>query len=172
MRDDRPALPEAPETYTDFDAPLKSSRIDGDHLVRLAESVNDTVETFYQKAKDKRELDNKGISDGEVDKEVVYLATQYVPEAVENLGDAIGEARDIEEALEGKNGIGIEHLDPEEEEEFLESYREAEGLYREVFQQLGRYIEGQPVTEFVDDRYHVNPEDSISEVPDPRPDFR
>ena len=39
MRDDQPALPEGSETYTDFDAPLEGSRLDGDHLVRLTRLV-------------------------------------------------------------------------------------------------------------------------------------
>lgn len=171
MRDDVPALPEGPESYTDFDAPLRSSRLDGDHLVRLAESVNDTTERLYLRSQDKRERDNEGISDPDLDKEIVYLATQYVPEALEDLGDMIEEAREMEKALEGDNS-GLDHLDLEKEEEFMEKHREAEGLYREAFQQLGRYMNGQTVTEFVDEHYRLDMEDSIKEVPDPRPDFR
>ena len=33
-------------------------------------------------------------------------------------------------------------------------------------------MEGQPVTEFVDERYRVNTLDSIGDIPEPRPDFR
>lgn len=172
MGDERPALPEGTETYTDFDAPLKNTRLDGDRLVFMAESVKDTVDRLYVKSRDKRALDTKGISDGDLDKELVYLVTQYVPEALEDLGDAIGEARDIEKALEGKSSIGIEHLDPEDEKEFLESYREAEGIYREVFQQLGRRVDGRPVIEFVDEHYRQNLYEDVGDVPEPRPDSR
>lgn len=171
MSDDHRALPAGPETYTDFNAPLKDSRLDGEYLVRLAESVNDTVERFYLRSQDKRALDTEDLSDGELDKELVYLATQYVPEALEDLGSKIEEARSIERALEGRN-TDLEHLDPEEEADFLEGYREAEGIYREVFQQLGRHVDGQPVSEFIEDSYHVNPVDSVGDLPEPRPDFR
>lgn len=171
MSDERPALPEGLKTYTDFDAPLMDSRIDGDYLVRLAESVNDTVEPFYLRSQDKRALDTEDLSDGSLDKELVYLAVEYVPEALEDLGDAISEARGIERALEGTRS-DLDHVDPEEEREFLESYREAEGIYREIFQQLGREVDGRPVSEFIDDSYDVNPIDAVGNLPEPRLDFR
>jgi len=69
-----------------FDAPLKNTRLDGDRLVFMAESVKDTVDRLYVKSRDKRALDTRGISDGDLDKELVYLVTQYVPEALEDLG--------------------------------------------------------------------------------------
>lgn len=171
MVDDQPALPEGSETYTDFDAPLIDSRLDGDYLVRLAESVNDTVERFYLRSQDKRALDTEDLSDGKLDKELVYLAVEYVPEALEELGEAIDEARGIEEALEGQN-TDRSHLDPEAEKEFMENYREAEGIYREVFQQLGRHVDGKPVHKFIDDSYNVNPVDAVGDLPEPRPDFQ
>ncbi|MFB6192954.1 MAG: hypothetical protein ABEK00_01780 [Candidatus Nanohaloarchaea archaeon] len=165
-----PALPEG-KTYQDFRDPLRDAPVDfGDHLLRLAESVNETVEKLYHETVTRKEMEERDIEDGELDKEIVYMAYEHVPEALEDLGEEIEEAREIEKALRGLN---VETQTASwEEDDFLEKYREAEGLYREAFQHLGRPVDGRNVIEYIDDRYRLDLGEAFKEVPEPRPDFR
>ncbi|WEL23823.1 hypothetical protein [Candidatus Nanohalovita haloferacivicina] len=171
MSEKTPALPEG-QTHTNFNAPLEELRPNqGKDLALYAEAVCNTIDHMYQKAIDKRNYERRGIQDGELDKELVHLLAQDVPEAVEELGDRLEEARDIEENIQGRTPDTIDYSD-NRAEKFLENYREAEGLYREAFKLMGREIGGQSLAEFLDDQYRIGLLDNFKEVPDPRPDHR
>lgn len=171
MSEKRPALPEG-QTHTNFNAPLEELRPDqGRDLTLYAEAVCETIEHMYQKAMNKHRYERKGISDGELDKELVHLLAQDVPEAVEELGDRLEEARELEENIQGSTPDTIDYSDGRVED-FIENYREAEGLYRHAFELMGREVGGQSLPEFLDDQYRMDFMDNVMEVPDPRADHR
>ncbi|QKQ98957.1 hypothetical protein GKQ38_05600 [Candidatus Nanohaloarchaea archaeon] len=135
-------------------------------LVEQAEEVRELVNSTYQKAMDRRNLDNRGIDDEGLDEELVTAMALEIPEAVEELGREIERAREVERSIAGPGDTEVS--DSIYEEEFLENYREAEGVYREVFQQMDQPVGGRNMVEYLDNRYRIDFVDCFKEVPDPR----
>lgn len=170
MEDGTPELPQG-QTYSSYEPGIEDIRPHhGEHLLKLAEATNDTVEAMYQKAIDRSNLDRKGINEGELDRELVNLMARDVPEAIEDLGEEIEKARELEQMI-GQGSLE-KQSNENEIEDFLSRYREAEGLYREVFQRLGKPVNGQPMAEYLSERYRLDTLDCVGDIPEPRPDFR
>ncbi|MFB6192953.1 MAG: hypothetical protein ABEK00_01775 [Candidatus Nanohaloarchaea archaeon] len=145
----------------------------GKEVERTTQAVHDTIHFLYQKALD-------GKNGGEVDSQIRRLMEDEVPEAVEEAGEMIEQAREYEreiaedrffgESTAVEWGLSQDEI-PEREQDFLEHYRRAEGNYRSIFEAFDSPMGGQNLVEFLEDEYGLK-DDWLPEVPEPRPGLR
>jgi len=182
MSEDPKALPEGnievPDTYDFSGAPwMNIPRNYGKHLMRLAESVEDTMNKLYGTAVERRRKDRNDEEAGELDEELIDFMMQDVPAALEDLGNEIERARELEASIARDDdyfgeGSNIEyHLSqdarPDQEADFLENYRRAEGMYRSVLQKFDKQIDGMELNEYLKSRYDLEPLETV-DLPVPR----
>lgn len=172
---DKPALPEGnievPDTYEFGGAPWMNIRRGyGEHLMKLAESVEDTVNSLYGRAVERRRKDRNGKEAEDLDEEIKEFIEDDVTAALEDLGSEIENARELERAIAedeyfGEGSQVDYHLNqdeiPEREQEFLENYRKAEGMYRNVLQKFEKEIDSMEMTSYLEARYDLDFMDKV-----------
>ncbi len=178
---DKPQLPEGnidvPDTYSFSGAPWMNIRQDhGKHLMKLAESVEDTINSLYGRATERRRKDRNGKQDEELDEELTSFIENDALAALEDLGKEIEKARELEKDIGTDRYFGEgSHVDyhlsqdeiPEREKEFLDNYRKAETMYRHVLKKFEKGIDGMELNAYLEDRYGVDLLDE-ADLPVPR----
>ncbi len=175
--DPRLPEPEIPDTYDFSGAPWMNIRPgQGEHLRRLAESVEDTLNRLYGRAVERRRKDRNGEEGEELDEELVDFMIDDVPAALEDFTDELEEARRIEREIGeddffGEGSHTDYHLDQdadrELEQEFLTNYRKAESMYRSILEKFDKKIDGMEMMDYLEARYDLNPLDTV-DMPQPR----
>lgn len=152
----------------------------GEHVNRLAESAHDTVHRLHHKAMEKRRFSDNGEEEA-LDAEIRRFVTSELPAAFEDVGRHIEQARGYEQDIAEDRFFGESNAiewglsqdeRPEEEQEFLENYRTAEGHYRSLFEGLDNKVGEDTLVEFIGEEYGIDMWDILPDVPEPRPDVR
>lgn len=169
--------PEIPDTYDFSGAPWMNIRPgQGEHLRRLAESVEHTLNRLYATAVERRRKDRNGEEAEELDEELVNFMMDDVANALEDFTEELEEAREIEREIGedeffGEGSHTDYHLDQdaerEMEQEFLDNYRMAESAYRSILQKFDREIDDMEMMDYLEARYDLNPLDTV-DMPQPR----
>lgn len=152
----------------------------GEHVKRLAESAHDTVHRLHHRAMEKRRF-SEDVEEEVLDAEIRRFVTREVPEAFEDIGSHIQQAREYERDIAEDRFFGestavewglSQDERPDEEQDFLENYRVAEGHYRSLFEALDNQVGEDTLVEFVEEEYGIDMIDVLPDVPEPRPDVR
>lgn len=180
LSDNPPGLPPgepAKPDIEDIDEPywMEDGELYGEHLLKTVEAVDLAVVDLYGIARFGSEavdtMDGDYIDD---DAEIVNLMTEKLPEAFNELGNMMEEAREIDRYL-GQAQYTTDDVygpsragDDFDEEKFLENYRKAEKRYRKMFEHLGFEVDDKPLNQYLKDEYDLNLQGLLPQMPEPR----
>lgn len=176
MSDDGTPLPEPDNAFvTDsYHEPWMDIPTDrGEYSLRIAETIEKVVETLEENAGKRMRLDEEFHSGEELDYENIHLMIDVLPYAMEDLGERVEEARNIVQEINDNRSSHTSNAPHVEiEHEWMENYRELEKKYRSIFDTLEGEVNGETLSEYMDDRYSIDVYHDLESLPAPRLDNR
>jgi hypothetical protein len=157
---------------------MEDGELYGEDLLNTVNAVSETVKDLHRFARNDRDNVNMLEESGQNDKDTVKMMMRKLPKAFNELGNMLEEAREIDrylgqvhytsDSVYGPSRAG----DDFSEEKFLNSYREAEEEYRNMFRKLRLGVEGENLPEYLEEEYDLSLQDALPEMPEPRPEKR